>query len=380
MVIEMNIYGYYNDSTLSGNKLSIEENVGLLGDSIIKTNMNIFNNDYSLIIDKQLAPEMYDILHDALYTGNVSYALSNLRNIVDDYSVVKYNISNVWKYQVRRDRITSKQYFVIHNDRLSNASTVIYNSVSNNLNNNSRAPFEIDNNMTFGIEIECMVPSINNLVDLINGESSLIKARYENYNHSDHTGNLWKFVTDSSLHAVPNYQTIEIVSPILRGDNGFEQIKEICKFLDIVNAKVNRSCGFHVHFGAPNMSKEIRYQICKSYANNESIINQLVSPSRRDNGFCKSLSNASLRTLEFDRYYKVNAFCAWDRHQTVEFRQHQGTVNLNKIINWILFTRNFLQRAAYQQIETKNSIDELLETIQLSNKLSYWTDRINDLQ
>lgn len=376
----MNIYGYYNDSTLSGNKLSIEENVGLLGDSIIKTNMNIFNNDYSLIIDKQLAPEMYDILHDALYTGNVSYALSNLRNIVDDYSVVKYNISNVWKYQVRRDRITSKQYFVIHNDRLSNASTVIYNSVSNNLNNNSRAPFEIDNNMTFGIEIECMVPSINNLVDLINGESSLIKARYENYNHSDHTGNLWKFVTDSSLHAVPNYQTIEIVSPILRGDNGFEQIKEICKFLDIVNAKVNRSCGFHVHFGAPNMSKEIRYQICKSYANNESIINQLVSPSRRDNGFCKSLSNASLRTLEFDRYYKVNAFCAWDRHQTVEFRQHQGTVNLNKIINWILFTRNFLQRAAYQQIETKNSIDELLETIQLSNKLSYWTDRINDLQ
>lgn len=380
MVIEMNIYGYYNDSTLSGNKLSIEENVGLLGDSIIKTNMNIFNNDYSLIIDKQLAPEMYDILHDALYTGNVSYALSNLRNIVDDYSVVKYNISNVWKYQVRRDRITSKQYFVIHNDRLSNASTVIYNSVSNNLNNNSRVPFEIDNNMTFGIEIECMVPSINNLVDLINGESSLIKARYENYNHSDHTGNLWKFVTDSSLHAVPNYQTIEIVSPILRGDNGFEQIKEICKFLDIVNAKVNRSCGFHVHFGAPNMSKEIRYQICKSYANNESIINQLVSPSRRDNGFCKSLSNASLRTLEFDRYYKVNAFCAWDRHQTVEFRQHQGTVNLNKIINWILFTRNFLQRAAYQQIETKNSIDELLETIQLSNKLSYWTDRINDLQ
>lgn len=376
----MNIYGYYTDSTLSGNKLSIEENVGLLGNCIIKTNMNIFNNDYSLIIDKQLAPEMYEILHETLYAYNVSSALIKLRNIANDYSVVKYNISNVWKYQVRRDRVTSKQYFVIHNDKLSNASTVIYNSVSNNLNNNSRAPFEIDNNMTFGIEIECMVPSINNLVDLINSESSLIKARYENYNHSDHTGNLWKFVTDSSLHAVPHYQTIEIVSPILKGDNGFEQIKEICKFLDMVNAKVNRSCGFHVHFGAPNMSKEIRYQICKSYANNESIINQLVSPSRRDNGFCKSLSNVSLRTLEYDRYYKVNAFCAWDRHQTVEFRQHQGTVDLNKIINWILFTRNFLQRAAYQLIETKNSIDELLETIQLSDKLTYWTDRINDLQ
>lgn len=375
----MNIYGYYTDSTFSGNKLSIEENVGLLGDSIIKTNMNIFNNDYSLIIDKQLAPEMYEILHETLYTCNVTYALSKLRNIANDYSVVKYNISGVLKYQVRRDRMTAKQYFVIQNDRLSTASTIIYNRVLNSLNN-SRAPFEIDNNMTFGIEIECMVPSINSLVDLINSESSLIKARYENYNHSDHTGNLWKFVTDSSLHAVPHYQTIEIVSPILRGDNGFEQIKEICKFLDMVNAKVNRSCGFHVHFGAPNMSKEIRYQVCKSYANNESIINQLVSPSRRDNGFCKSLSNVSLRTLEYDRYYKVNAFCAWDRHQTVEFRQHQGTVNVNKMINWILFTRNFLQRAAYQLIETKNSIDELLETIQLSNKLSYWTDRINDLQ
>lgn len=380
MVNKMNIYGYYTDSTLSGNKLSIEENVGLLGNFIIKTNMNIFNNDYSLIIDKQLAPEMYEILHETLYTGNVSYALSELRNIVNDYSVVKYDISNISKYQVRRDRITTRQYFVIQNDKLSTATTIIYNRTLNNLNNSSRAPFEIDNNMTFGIEIECMVPSINNLVDLINSESSLIRARYESYNHTDHNGNLWKFVTDASLNAIANYETIEIVSPILKGENGFDQIKEICKFLDRVNAKVNRSCGLHVHFGAPNMNEDIRHRVCASYANNESIINQLVSPSRRENSYCKSLRNASARSLEYDRYYKVNAFCAWDRHKTVEFRQHQGTVNSNKIINWVQFTRNFLQRAAYQLIETKNNIDELLETIQLSDKLSYWVDRINDLQ
>lgn len=376
----MNIYGCYRNTTLSGNRLSIEENVGLLGDGIIKTNMNIFNNGYSLIIDKQLAPRMYEILHDALLLNNVYTALNNLREIAIDHSVVKYDISNISKYQVRRDRITTRQYFVIQNDKLSTSATIIYNRTLNNLNNSSRAPFEIDNNMTFGIEIECMVPNIQNLLNMINDESTLIRARYESYNHTDHNGNLWKFVTDSSLNGIANYQTIEIVSPILKGENGFDQIKEICKFLDRVNAKVNRSCGLHVHFGAPNMSKEIRYQICKSYANNESIINQLVSPSRRDNGFCKSLSNVSLRTLEFDRYYKVNAFCAWDRHQTVEFRQHQGTVNSNKIINWVLFTRNFLQRAAYQLIETKNNIDELLETIQLSDKLSYWVDRINDLQ
>lgn len=380
MVNKMNIYGYYANTTLSGNNLSIEENVGLLGDGIIKTNMNIFNNGYSLIIDKQLAPRMYEILHNALLLHNVYTALTNLREIANDYSVVKYDISNISKYQVRRDRITTRQYFVIQNDKLSTATTIIYNRTLNNLNNDSRAPFEIDNNMTFGIEIECMVPNIQNLLTMINDESTLVRARYESYNHSDHDGNLWKFVTDASLRGASNYETIEIVSPILKGENGFEQIKEICKFLDRVNAKVNRSCGLHVHFGAPNMNKEIRYQICKSYANNESIINQLVSPSRRDNGFCKSLSNESARNLERDRYYKVNAFCAWERHKTVEFRQHQGTVNSTKIINWVLFTRNFLQRSAYQLIETKNNIDELLETIQLSDKLSYWVDRINDLQ
>lgn len=37
-----------------------------------------------------------------------------------------------------------------------------------------------------------------------------------------------------------------------------------------------------------------------------------------------------------DRYFKVNA-CSYTRHQTIEFRQHQGSTDFEKISNWVNF-------------------------------------------
>ena len=37
-----------------------------------------------------------------------------------------------------------------------------------------------------------------------------------------------------------------------------------------------------------------------------------------------------------DRYYKINC-CSWQRHSTIEFRQHSGTTNYEKIQMWAKF-------------------------------------------
>ena len=42
------------------------------------------------------------------------------------------------------------------------------------------------------------------------------------------------------------------------------------------------------------------------------------------------------RALCNDRYHKVNAE-SYRRHKTIEFRQHAGTTNYEKIINWVSF-------------------------------------------
>ena len=42
------------------------------------------------------------------------------------------------------------------------------------------------------------------------------------------------------------------------------------------------------------------------------------------------------QALGGSRYYKVNP-CSWSRHQTIEFRQHQGSTDFEKISNWVSF-------------------------------------------
>jgi hypothetical protein len=49
--------------------------------------------------------------------------------------------------------------------------------------------------------------------------------------------------------------------------------------------------------------------------------------------------------VESDRYYKLNMTAFW-RHRTIEFRQHSGTVDADKAINWIRLLIQFVNRAA----------------------------------
>lgn len=64
-------------------------------------------------------------------------------------------------------------------------------------------------------------------------------------------GDHWKLVTDSSLQG---NNTFELVSPILVGENGLKELETVCWVLDICNAKVNDSCGFHVHMDAASFN------------------------------------------------------------------------------------------------------------------------------
>lgn len=193
---------------------------------------------------------------------------------------------------------------------------------------------------TFGVEIECYHAERRALMAA--GESNGITINSEGYNHND-SKSYYKIVSDGSLTGVDNN---DVVSPILNGEkSGFDSLKAVTKALDEVGAMVNRSCGLHVHIGTKGMTDEWYINVFKNYQRLENLINSFMAPSRRgQNGYCKSIKNyhfENCRTIYdvscmMGRYHVVNP-AAWRRHGTIEFRQHQGTTDFEKISNWVKF-------------------------------------------
>lgn len=201
---------------------------------------------------------------------------------------------------------------------------------------------------TFGVEIECLMMRTR-FVE--RARQNGMQYEYQGYNHTDNRS-FYKFVSDSSIHGD---NPIECVSPILDGnDNGFESLKNCCKTLNEADAKVNRSTGLHVHIGVSGMTDKWFVNIFKNYQKLEQTIDTFMAPSRRrdNNGFCKSLVGfdfnfgcntiADIQRRLNSRYFKVNPMSI-NRHGTIEFRQHQGSTDFEKISNWVRFCAKLVE-------------------------------------
>jgi hypothetical protein len=214
---------------------------------------------------------------------------------------------------------------------------------------------------TFGIEIEF----IGDRGNVAQGIRDLgLRCEIENYNHN--TRPHWKITSDSSVHPNANQAGYgwELVSPILKGRDGLEQIRKVCEALESAGAKVNRSCGLHVHHDARDFQNETFKNLIKIYARFEPVIDTLVAPSRRGNvnQYCQTLARidlenvlnagdpTTLRRAYGDRYKKLN-LQSYVTHGTVEFRQHQGTINAEKIINWVKLTQGIVERAVARPVK-----------------------------
>src|SRR5262249_47486717 len=103
--------------------------------------------------------------------------------------------------------------------------------------------------ITFGIEIECFVPV--RWAEQI----GLQRGIY-------HSGRMlpsifpygWNCQQDGSL-SINDYtmMAVEIVSPVLRGIEGLRQVEKVAEILTAAGAKVNSTCGVHVHVGAQSI-------------------------------------------------------------------------------------------------------------------------------
>jgi hypothetical protein len=219
--------------------------------------------------------------------------------------------------------------------------------------------------VTFGVEMETYNVDRARLIAL--ARQNGLPLEYQGYNHHD-SNRVFKCVSDGSISGV---NPIECVTPILKGRNGLAALKNACKTLNEAGAMVNKSTGLHVHIGAKDLTAEQYVSVFVNYQMLETLIDSFMANSRRaNNGFyCQSIKGKYIKTcntheevynaLGGSRYYKVNP-CSWSRHQTIEFRQHQGSTDYEKISNWVSFCAKLVVWSRDNRLTRPiDSIDEI---------------------
>lgn len=201
----------------------------------------------------------------------------------------------------------------------------------------------------FGVELELIFPAGTTAANL---SAALREAGLSG----------WQVTTDCSLRSYSTYsggRGYEIVSPILAGENGIDQIRTATRVLRSLGAKPNRSCGMHVHHEVVDLGLAGIKRLYRSWANNQGVINGLVAESRRpgatESRFCNAVSQREadtveaardLRTIRHGGKFKALNLSYVGSRGTIEIRQHQGTCDPEKIVSWVRFGQGLVDAAA----------------------------------
>jgi Putative amidoligase enzyme len=217
-----------------------------------------------------------------------------------------------------------------------------------------------------GVEIECL--------------NDDIRDEYFRYNDLIEFGFSQRY--DGSLD---NYTGVEFVSNPFNGDLLLEKINSFCQELKKRNYYVNKSCGLHIHIKVPNRVKFLK-KVFVFYLKFEKLFFSMLPNSRSSNSYCSFLNSnlsyitpemisectssadfqklfynaksfRSLKDLKKQKYngkrYSWINFHSLFYRGTLEIRSHSGTINYDKIRNWLLMhlsVLDFLRHIPFQTV------------------------------
>lgn len=165
-----------------------------------------------------------------------------------------------------------------------------------------------------GIEIECIMPDDADMRELLP------------------FGKYISVVGDGSIEPDDGEEGREIRVLVKR-----EEVRDvipplIAKLVEL-GGRVNRSCGLHVHLDQRQTKEPEKafHKLVRALP----LLWTVVPTSRRSNQYCKRNRHAQFNVAaNGNRYRAINA-SAYYRHQTIEVRLFGGTLEANKIINWV---------------------------------------------
>lgn len=201
--------------------------------------------------------------------------------------------------------------------------------------------------LTFGIEIETTISN-----ETVRRERMSIGG----YHHGIQVPYLphgWKAERDASIDVTAGRTACEIVSPVLRGEEGLRQVYEVLRILNEKGHRVNASCGVHIHIQFdPSWTADKLAKLIGIVAYLEQGIYASTGTKRRERGtYCKGVRRhrdaASAQTqMRNQRYHILNIMPLANRaRNAVEFRAFSGSLNAKKILGWIQLCLGIVERA-----------------------------------
>ena len=202
----------------------------------------------------------------------------------------------------------------------------------------------------FGLEIEFYVPPQR---DQSEAFIEPLKAVGINVLHEHQTSSgsseTWLWGVDPSLFACSNGRGYELKSPPMPfSEASFDIVRRACAGLQAAEAFVNKNCALQVHHDIRGLGNKKAMRIQALYQAYEKQLNMMMPVQRRN--FCNYAKpipkDVRKNWADPDFAQGFLGRCkVQDRGCTVEYRQHEGTVDAAQIINWVRLTHGLTELA-----------------------------------
>lgn len=227
---------------------------------------------------------------------------------------------------------------------------------------------------TFGTEIEftgmsrqsaaqTIAKTLSRLTDKA-CEATYLGTYYKTWGVEDNAGRTWKVTYDSSIrvegcprNADPMSYRCELVTPVLTYED-MGTLQEIIRDLRKAGARVNNSCGQHVHIGGADYTAQGLVNIINLMGSHQELLADALAIEDNRSYYCKPIEsdlikrvnshkNATLQQIEDDwykgytdgrtehynssRYHMINLHAFFHGHGTVEFRCFNSTMHAGEV-------------------------------------------------
>jgi hypothetical protein len=194
--------------------------------------------------------------------------------------------------------------------------------------------------ITFGVEIETVIP--RGLFPIGGHGAGVAIAELPG----------WLADRDPSIR-VPSglratHEACEFVSPVFKGLAGMRQLLADLAKIKAWGAKVNASCGLHIHVGMDKSNAEVVKRLTTLVANFEKAIYASTGTKRRERGrWCAGLqryaaAERAVQATQDNRYHVANF---GTNKPTVEFRAFSATLDPVKLTGYVWLCVGLMERA-----------------------------------
>lgn len=213
----------------------------------------------------------------------------------------------------------------------------------------------------FGLELEfggiTRKKAAWTIAKVLNGTPRYIGGGYDKFEVTAPDGRYWTIMYDSSVNCQGG-QECEFVTPKCTYAD-IETVQACIRALRKAGAKVDSSCGLHIHIDGANHDAKSLKNLAFTFRAKQDLIFKAVAPSRRGNRYCQPLTDdlvdniKKIKKLEpqsmkdawygtyrdsrrtdahyhSSRYHALNLHSLWYRG-TVEFRLFNSTLHAGEV-------------------------------------------------